>query len=230
MEVILLERVEKLGAMGQVVKVKDGYARNYLLPLGKALRATEANKQKFERDRSQLEARNAERRSGAEGEAHKLNGKSFVILRQAGESGQLYGSVTTRDIADAASTAGTEVLRTQVLLDQPIKTIGLYKVRIALHPEVVTEVQVNVARTQDEADAQARGEVLTGTISDREEARLAAEQLFDAEALAKEQQATVGEPEPGAAPAKEAAPAKPEKSAPKREKAPRGEKKEKAKR
>jgi large subunit ribosomal protein L9 len=213
-----------------VVKVKDGYARNYLLPLGKALRATEANKQKFERDRSQLEARNAERRSGAEGEAHKLNGKSFVILRQAGESGQLYGSVTTRDIADAASTAGTEVLRTQVLLDQPIKTIGLYKVRIALHPEVVTEVQVNVARTQDEADAQARGEVLTGTISDREEARLAAEQLFDAEALAKEQQATVGEPEPGAAPAKEAAPAKPEKSAPKREKAPRGEKKEKAKR
>jgi large subunit ribosomal protein L9 len=122
------------------------------------------------------------------------------------------------------------VLRTQVLLDQPIKTIGLYKVRIALHPEVVTEVQVNVARTQDEADAQARGEVLTGTISDREEARLAAEQLFDAEALAKEQQATVGEPEPGAAPAKEAAPAKPEKSAPKREKAPRGEKKEKAKR
>jgi large subunit ribosomal protein L9 len=230
MEVILLERVEKLGAMGQVVKVKDGYARNYLLPLGKALRATEANKQKFERDRSQLEARNAERRSGAEGEAHKLNGKSFVILRQAGESGQLYGSVTTRDIADAASTAGTEVLRTQVLLDQPIKTIGLYKVRIALHPEVVTEVQVNVARTQDEADAQARGEVLTGTISDREEARLAAEQLFDAEALAKEQQATVGEPEPGAAPAKEAAPAKSEKSAPKREKAPRGEKKEKAKR
>jgi large subunit ribosomal protein L9 len=230
MEVILLERVEKLGAMGQVVKVKDGYARNYLLPLGKALRATEANKQKFERDRSQLEARNAERRSGAEGEAHKLNGKSFVILRQAGESGQLYGSVTTRDIADAASTAGTEVLRTQVLLDQPIKTIGLYKVRIALHPEVVTEVQVNVARTQDEADAQARGEVLTGTISDREDARLAAEQLFDAEALAKEQQATVGEPEPGAAPAKEAAPAKPEKSAPKREKAPRGEKKEKAKR
>ncbi len=230
MEVILLERVEKLGAMGQVVKVKDGYARNYLLPLGKALRATEANKQKFERDRSQLEARNAERRSGAEGEAHKLNGKSFVILRQAGESGQLYGSVTTRDIADAASTAGTEVLRTQVLLDQPIKTIGLYKVRIALHPEVVTEVQVNVARTQDEADAQARGEVLTGTISDREEARLAAEQLFDAEALAKEQQAPVGEPEPGAAPAKEAAPAKAEKSAPKREKAPRGEKKEKAKR
>jgi large subunit ribosomal protein L9 len=104
MEVILLERVEKLGAMGQVVKVKDGYARNYLLPQGKALRATEANKQKFERERGDLEARNAQRRSGAEGEAGKLNGKSFVVLRQAGESGQLYGSVTTRDIATAAST------------------------------------------------------------------------------------------------------------------------------
>jgi large subunit ribosomal protein L9 len=185
MDVILLERVEKLGSMGQVVKVKDGYARNYLLPLGKALRATEANKQKFERDRSQLEARNAERRSGAEGEAVKLNGKSFTILRQAGEGGQLYGSVTTRDIAQAASSAAIRVLRTQVMLEQPIKTIGLYKVRVALHPEVVTEVQVNVARSQDEAEAQARGEVLTGTISEREEARIAAEQLFEAEALAK---------------------------------------------
>jgi large subunit ribosomal protein L9 len=229
MEVILLERVEKLGAMGQVVKVKDGYARNYLLPQGKALRATEANRQKFERERSQLEARNAERRSGAEGEAHKLNGKSFVILRQAGESGQLYGSVTTRDIASVASTTGIEVERTQVLLDQPIKTIGLYKVRIALHPEVVTEVQVNVARTQDEAEAQARGEVLTGTISEREEARLAAEQLFEAEALAKEQQA-VEESAAGTASAKEAAPAKAEKSAGKQEKAAKSEKKEKAKR
>lgn len=226
MEVILLERVEKLGAMGQVVKVKDGYARNYLLPQGKALRATEANRQKFERDRSQLEARNAERRSGAEGEAHKLNGKSFIILRQAGESGQLYGSVTTRDIATSASTTGIEVERTQVLLDQPIKTIGLYKVRIALHPEVVTEVQVNVARTQDEAEAQARGEVLTGTISEREEARLAAEQLFESEALAKEQQA-VEEPASGATAAKEPAPAKSEKSAARQEKAPKGERKEK---
>src|SRR5687768_9484123 len=185
MDVILLERVEKLGSMGQVVKVKDGYARNYLLPQGKALRATEANKQKFERDRSQLEARNAERRSGAEGEAMKLNGKAVTILRQAGESGQLYGSVTTRDIAEVASSADVQVLRTHVMLEQPIKTIGIYKVRIALHPEVITEVQVNVARTQDEADAQARGEVLTGTISEREEARIAAEQLFEAEALSK---------------------------------------------
>lgn len=210
MEVILLERVEKLGAMGQIVRVKDGYARNYLLPQGKALRATEANKQKFERDRADLEARNAQRRSGAEGEAGKLNGKRFVILRQAGESGQLYGSVTTRDIATAASTTEVEVLRTHVMLDQPIKTIGLYKVRIALHPEVVTEIQVNVARTQDEADAQARGEVLTGTISEREEARLAAEQLFEAEALAKEQ-AEESPPQEAKAQEAKAQPAKAEK-------------------
>ena len=195
MDVILLQRVETLGAMGQVVKVKDGFARNYLLPQGKALRATEVNRQKFERDRSKLEARNAELRSGAEGESAKLNGKSFVILRQAGESGQLYGSVTTRDIADAASTAEVKVLRTHVLLEQPIKSIGVYKVRIALHPEVVSEVQVNVARTPDEAEAQSRGEVLTGTISEREEARLAAEQLFEAEALAKNEPAPVEEPE-----------------------------------
>ena len=231
MEVILLQRVEKLGAMGQVVKVKDGYARNYLLPQGMALRATEANKQKFEHQRGELEARNAERRSGAEGEAHKLNGKSFVILRQAGESGQLYGSVTTRDIAGAASTTGLEVERTQVLLEQPIKTIGLYKIRIALHPEVVTEVQVNVARTQDEADAQARGEVLTGTISEREEARLAAEQLFETEALAKDQEAaTEKETKSSTAPAKEAAPAKAEKAPGKQAKAQKGDKKEKTKR
>jgi large subunit ribosomal protein L9 len=195
MEVILLQRVEKLGAMGQVVKVKDGFARNYLLPQGKALRATEANRQKFERDRSTLEARNAELRSGAENESSKLNGKSVVILRQAGESGQLYGSVTTRDIADAASTAEVKVLRTHVLLEQPIKSIGVYKVRVALHPEVVSEMQVNVARTPDEAEAQARGEILTGTISEREEARLAAEQLFEAEALAKAEPAPAEEPE-----------------------------------
>jgi large subunit ribosomal protein L9 len=195
MEVILLQRVEKLGAMGQVVKVKDGFARNYLLPQGKALRATEANRQKFERDRSTLEARNAELRSGAENESSKLNGKSVVILRQAGESGQLYGSVTTRDIADAASTAEVKVLRTHVLLEQPIKSIGVYKVRVALHPEVVSEVQVNVARTPDEAEAQARGEILTGTISEREEARLAAEQLFESESLAKAEPAPAEEPE-----------------------------------
>lgn len=185
MEVILLERVEKLGAMGDVVKVKDGYARNFLLPLNKALRASAENKARFERDRAQLEARNAERRSSAAGVSSKLDGKSFVILRQAGESGQLYGSVSTRDIAEAASGEGAAVSRNQVLLDTPIKTIGMYSVRIALHPEVVVKVTVNVARSADEAEAQARGEVLTGTISEREEARIAAEQLFEEEAAAE---------------------------------------------
>jgi len=193
MEVILLERVEKLGAMGDVVKVKDGYARNFLLPLHKALRATTDNKARFERDRATLEARNAERRSGAAGVSTKLEGKSFIILRQAGESGQLYGSVSTRDIADAASADGATVTRNQVLLDSPIKTIGLYAVRIALHPEVVVKVTVNVARSQDEAQAQARGEVLTGPVSDREEARLAAEQLFEEEIAAAEASAAADE-------------------------------------
>jgi large subunit ribosomal protein L9 len=178
MDVILLERVEKLGTMGEVVKVKDGYARNFLLPQHKALRATEANRAKFERDRAVLEARNAERRSGAETEAKKLDGKSFVILRQAGESGQLYGSVSTRDIASAATGTGVAVERHHVLLDAPIKTIGIYTVRIALHPEVAVPVTINVARSADEAEAQARGEVLTGPVSERAEARAAAEELF----------------------------------------------------
>ena len=186
MEVILLERVDKLGNMGQVVKVKEGYARNYLLRQGKALRATDANKARYERDRETLEARSAERRKDAEGDSGKLNGKSFVILRQAGESGQLYGSVSTRDIAEAASSADIQVGRNQVMLDAPIKTIGLYTVRIALHPEVLVTVTLNVARSQDEAEAQGRGEVLTGPVSDRVEARIAAEELFESEQQAEE--------------------------------------------
>src|SRR5262245_24746495 len=186
MEVILLERVEKLGAMGDVVKVKEGFARNFLLPQHKALRATEANKARFERDRATLEARNAARRKGAVGQSGKLEGKSFIILRQAGESGQLYGSVSTRDIADAANGDGTSVNRSQVLLDSPIKTIGMYTVRVALHPEVIVKITINVARSQEEAEAQARGEVLTGTVSEREEARIAAEALFEQEAAAAE--------------------------------------------
>jgi large subunit ribosomal protein L9 len=192
MEIILLERVDKLGHMGEVVKVKDGYARNFLLRQGRALRATDANKARYERDKAMLQAKSAERRKGAESESTKLEGKSFVILRQAGESGQLYGSVSTRDIAEAASTTGLAVARSQVMLDAPIKTIGLYTVRIALHPEVTVSVTLNVARSQDEADAQRRGEVLTGTISDREEARLAAEELFESEEQAQE---AVGTPE-----------------------------------
>src|SRR5437868_1094670 len=168
------------------VKVKDGYARNYLFPQHKALRATDANRAKFERDRAVLEVKNEERRKAAMGDSGKLEGKSFVILRQAGESGQLYGSVSTRDIAEAASMAGIAVNRNQVLLEAPIKTIGLYTIRIALHPEVAVAVTLNVARSQDEADAQGRGEVLTGTVSQREEARLAAEQLFESEEQTRE--------------------------------------------
>jgi large subunit ribosomal protein L9 len=185
MDVILLERITKLGSMGEVVKVKDGYARNFLFPQHKALRATDANKAKFERDRGVLEAKSEERRKAAMGDSGKLEGKSFVILRQAGESGQLYGSVSTRDIAEAASTGGIQVSRNHVLLDTPIKTIGLYTVQIALHPELIVPVTLNVARSQDEADAQARGEVLTGPVSERAEALAAAEELFESEAQAE---------------------------------------------
>jgi large subunit ribosomal protein L9 len=185
MEVILLERIGKLGNMGEVVKVKDGYARNFLFPQQRALRATDANRAKFERDRTQLEAKSEERRKAAMGDSGKLEGKSFIVLRQAGESGQLYGSVSTRDIAEAASATGIKVSRNHVLLDTPIKTIGLYTVQIALHPELSVPVTLNVARSQDEAQAQARGEVLTGPVSERAEALAAAEELFESEAAAQ---------------------------------------------
>lgn len=189
MEVILLQRVEKLGAMGEVVRVKDGFARNFLLPQGKALRATESNRQKFERDRAELEARNAERRSGAQGDSGKLEGKNFTVIRQAGESGQLYGSVSPRDIADAASTSGVAVNRSHVMLDAPIKTVGLHPVRVALHPEVIVTVTINVARSAEEAEAQLRGETIGTNKDEREEARAAAAALFEDEALAAEAEA-----------------------------------------
>ncbi|MFO1089480.1 MAG: 50S ribosomal protein L9 [Hyphomicrobiales bacterium] len=185
MEVILLERIGRLGQMGDVVKVKDGYARNFLLPTGRALRATDANREKFERDRADLEAKNAERRDAAKGSAGSLEGKTYVIIRQAGESGQLYGSVSTRDIADAITAGGAQVQRTQVLLNAPIKTIGMHEVKVALHPEVIVTVTANVARSADEAEAQARGEVMIGSASEREEARRAAEALFEEEAAAE---------------------------------------------
>jgi large subunit ribosomal protein L9 len=189
MEVILLERVSKLGHMGEVVKVKDGYARNFLLRQGKALRATDANKTKFERERAALEARNAERRAAAGEEAQSLDGKSFTLIRQAGESGQLYGSVSPRDIADAAAAVGVKVDRGHIQLTTPIKTIGLYQVVVSPHPEVEITVTVNVARSPEEAAAQARGEDLSGPVSDRAEIRAAAEALFEeaqAEAAAEE--------------------------------------------
>lgn len=161
MEVILLERIGHLGQMGDVVRVKDGYARNFLLPSGKALRATDANRQKFERDREMLEQRNAERRSAAQGDAGQIDGKTFVIIRQAGESGQLYGSVSTRDIAEVVTEGGFSVERRQILLDRPIKALGVHDVQVALHPEVAVKVQINVARSADEAERQSRGEDVT---------------------------------------------------------------------
>ncbi|HSA67421.1 MAG TPA: 50S ribosomal protein L9 [Methyloceanibacter sp.] len=184
MQVILLERIGRLGQMGDVVTVKDGFARNFLLPHGKALRATKANRERFEKERAQLEARNLELKSEAEAVAAKLQGQSFIVLRQAGDSGQLYGSVATRDIAAVVSEGGFSIERRQVLLDRPIKTLGLHDVRIGLHAEVEPHVTINVARSPDEAARQARGEQVTGKAMDEAEeealrARAAAEQLFE---------------------------------------------------
>jgi large subunit ribosomal protein L9 len=161
MQVVLLERVEKLGQMGEVVSVKDGFARNFLLPRKKAMRATKENLVHFENQRAQLEARNLELRAEAEKVQAKLEGLTIVVLRQAGDTGQLYGSVTTRDIADGVSAEGFSLSRNQVVLDHPIKNIGLHSVRVTLHPEVTTTVTVNVARSEEEATRQAAGEDLT---------------------------------------------------------------------
>jgi large subunit ribosomal protein L9 len=156
-DVILLERVEKLGQMGQVVKVRPGFARNYLLPQKKALRATKENLAYFDKQRGQLEAQNLSRRGEAEHVAKKLDGIAVSIIRQAGESGQLYGSVTARDIADAVTKAGFTIARGQVVLDKAIKTLGLYKQRVVLHPEVSVTVTVNVAQSAEEAEMQSKG-------------------------------------------------------------------------
>ncbi len=161
MDVILLERVAKLGQMGETVKVRSGYARNFLLPRGKALRATEGNKKHFEAQRAQLEARNLERRKEAEAVGEKLNGQSFTIIRQAGETGVLYGSVSTRDLAEIMTANGFTVDRNQIVLNQPIKTLGLHTVPVSLHPEVEVQVTINVARSPEEAERQARGEAVT---------------------------------------------------------------------
>ncbi len=161
MQVILLERIARLGQMGDTVRVRDGYARNFLLPQGKALRANKANRERFESERVQLEARNLERRQEAEAVASKLDGLSFIVIRSAGETGQLYGSVSTRDIATVLTDNGFSILRNQVHLNTPIKTIGLHSVIVALHPEVEVTVTINVARSEDEANRQAAGEDLT---------------------------------------------------------------------
>lgn len=162
MNVILLERVENLGQMGQVVKVKNGFARNYLLPRRKALRATDANKAVFESQRAQLVATNLEKRKEAETVAIKLDGLKVTLIRQAGDGGQLYGSVSVRDVAMAITEAGISVDRRQVQLDRPIKMLGLHDLRVSLHPEVAVTVTANVARSEDEAAAQARGETVFG--------------------------------------------------------------------
>ena len=201
MEVILLERVEKLGQMGDIVKVKPGYARNYLLPRAKALRATDANKAQFEAQRAQLEADNLKLRQEADAVASKLNGLSVTLIRQAGEAGQLYGSVNARDISAQVTAAGFTVNRNQVKLTDPIKTLGLFDVSVSLHPEVSVTVTANVARSADEAAIQAEtGKAVTGgddegdaeaaaeleAIFEEGAADAAAEELAAEEALAEE--------------------------------------------
>ncbi len=186
MEVILLERIGKLGQMGDVVRVKDGFARNFLLPRGKALRATADNKSKFEGMKAELQARSLELKGHADTIAAKLDGKTIVVIRQASESGQLFGSVSTRDIAGLLNDDGAEVSRSQVSLNAPIKTIGQYKVPLALHPDVETTVTVIVARSAGEAERVARGEDVTvrrdQAEEDAEAALATAEAMFEPEA------------------------------------------------
>ena len=181
MQVILLERVGKLGQMGDVVRVKDGFARNFLLPKGKALRATKENRSRFETMKVELEARNLEQRGDAEKIGKTLDGQSFTVLRQAAEGGQLYGSVTPRDIATLVIEKGFKIDRNQVTLNTPIKTIGMHKVPIALHPEVEVIVMVAVARNEDEATRLARGEDITVARTEEQEAQ--AEALANAESF-----------------------------------------------
>ena len=184
MEGILLERISKLGQMGETVKVRDGFARNYLLPLGKALRANAANKARFEAERATLEARNLERKSEAQKVADVLDGKSFIVVRSAGETGQLYGSVAARDVVEILGAEGFTVGRNQVELNTPIKAIGLHKVVIHLHSEVEISVELNVARSAEEAERQAKGESLTSAdaIYGVDEDALRPEDFFDPDA------------------------------------------------
>ena len=187
MEVILLERIAKLGQMGDVVRVKDGFARNYLLPKGKALRASEANRSRFETMKIDLEARNLQQRGEAEKVAERLNGQSFTVLRQAAEGGQLYGSVTPRDLVGLIIDKGFTVERSQIVLNMPIKMIGIYKVPVSLHPDVEVSVSLTVARSADEAERLKRGEDITLTRDEAAEAAAAAaataEAFFEPEAI-----------------------------------------------
>src|SRR5881394_1363486 len=206
MEVILLERVEKLGAIGDVVRVKDGFARNYLLPNKKALRANASNKKLFEANRARIEADNASRRTDAEKASKGVGGKTVQLIRQASNTGQLYGSVSARDIAEALEGVGANVAKSQVVLDRPIKAIGVHEVKIALHPEVSVTVKVNVARSPEEADLQAQGIDVLQQMFEEDAGPLAAEQLEPvgetAETAVEETDAAPAE-EPAEAPADE---------------------------
>lgn len=200
MEVILLERIGKLGQMGDVVRVRDGYARNFLLPQGKALRATGANKSKFEGMKAELQAKNAAAKGDADKVAGKLDGQSFSVLRQASESGQLYGSVSPRDIAGLLEDGGYEVDRNQIALNVPIKAIGTHKVPVQLHPDVEVTITLHVARSADEAERLARGEDISVQRTDAEEdaeaAKAAAEAFFEPEALkGQDDDEATGEPQ-----------------------------------
>ena len=208
MEIILLERVEKLGGIGDVVKVKDGFARNYLLPNKKALRANESNRKLFEANRARIEEDNAARRSDAEKASTTVDGKTVQLIRQASNTGQLYGSVSARDIVEALETVGAKVNKSQVVLDRPIKAIGVHDVRIALHPEVAVTVKVNVARSPEEADLQAQGIDVLQQMFEDQAAPLAAEDLApaaDEAPAAEEAPATDEAPAADEAPADEAA-------------------------
>jgi len=186
MQIVLLERIAKLGQMGDIVNVKDGYARNFLLPQGKALRANKANLAQFENQRGQLEAQNLERKQEAESVKGKMDGTSVVVIRQSGDTGQLYGSVNTRDIAAALKENGFTVDRNQIILNAPIKSLGIYALSVVLHPEVASSISVNVARTADEAERQARGEDVTAEVLDDEENIDLAEVFDDGAAAALE--------------------------------------------
>jgi large subunit ribosomal protein L9 len=179
MQVILLERVEKLGQIGDEVKVKDGFARNFLLPKKKALRATKANREYFQTQKAHIEANNLRLKGEADKIGQKLDGQKFVLIRQAGDRGQLYGSVSPRDVADAMEKAGFKVDRHQVSISQAIKSIGLFTLPVVLHPEVKVNITVNVARSEDEAERQARGENVLAERTEAEEAKVAAEELFE---------------------------------------------------
>jgi large subunit ribosomal protein L9 len=198
MEVILLERIEKLGAIGDVVKVKNGYARNFLLPNGKALRANESNRKVFESNRERIESTNAERRAAAETESKGIDGITVQLIRQASNTGQLYGSVSARDLAELLESEGHKVARNQIVLDRPIKAIGLHDVRIALHPEVSVTIKVNVARSPEEAELQAQGVDVMADMFEKDTAGFTEDYDPNAEP---------GEIAPDAAPTADAAPA-----------------------